>query len=60
MARYERDDEFRELTRDGLIITITAGTIGTPGTTTVEELPDAATANTRWSVLLNQQARAGF
>ena len=29
MARYEKDDEFWDITRDGLTITITTGKIGT-------------------------------
>ncbi|MBA2538936.1 MAG: TIGR02996 domain-containing protein [Deltaproteobacteria bacterium] len=60
MARYERDDEFWDITKDGLTITITTGKIGEAGTTTVEQLATAAMVSTRWNVLQNQQTRAGF
>jgi uncharacterized protein (TIGR02996 family) len=60
MARYERGNEFWDISREGTRITLVAGEIGTPGTTTFEEMASSKLAETRWNVLLNQQARAGF
>jgi uncharacterized protein (TIGR02996 family) len=60
MARYERDGEFWDFTRDGTTITTVTGKLGEAGTTTVEQLASAALAVTRERVLLNKQARDGW